>query len=1808
MVLSESSREQQIPASKMPAKELSRRAYKGQLTSVRKIVEKYQRDPENLEDGQAETELIAQRDMVGIIEGKFKAVQSEIIASAAPEDKEKEQEEFLTFMEECLQVEQELSQLIAAITTQKRANNAAGEASGLNTSSENQTVQQMLSLMQQQLQEQKLQRLSEESKLKELLQNQRKEVETLLEASRNNLTATLENSDILDVSDHSAKLEPIKIPTFSGDYCEWMTFKNLFISSVDKNIRLSKSQKMQYLRNSTSGEALGLFGSLPITDENYTIAWGRLEKRYNNKMIIISAFMDKFLNQPTITKSDVTALRKLQSTTSQALEAVDALGVSSRDPWLIHLALKHLDHQTQTQWSEKCPDSIPTWTDFDEFLEKRCRSLESCPITQRSKSGKASSCVVENKVKENCSFCKVNPHKLFRCRKFLGLQPKQRLSTVKNLKICLNCLSESHVIDSCTYQLCKKCNQRHNHLLHDAFVPHSQSNNNQDNPDGTMSNLSQGNRPTPNTSATLSCSGASGGVKSNVLFATAIVRIQGPNNHVESCRAVLDPASQINIITTYMCQRLKLVPKRTNFMIDGVGSIMQTGHQEVQVNLQCNFESSQEVEAIHCIVMPKVVGEQPNFAVDMSQIAIPSHVTLADPMWFKSQKIDLLIGGGLAWSLMKPDRIKLGEGLPLLQDSIFGWLVVGPCPPAFDHTHASCHLTTLTSIERTIRKFWEIEEVPKEVTTHSEYQDVEGHFSATTYRHPNGRYVVQLPLNENVQNLTNNRQLALRQLNYLTKRLERSPKLMMEYDAIFKEYLSLDIIERVPAQELENRSYYFPHHCVIRESSSTTKVRIVFNGSSKSKSGLSLNDCLLACPTVQPTLLSILWRFRMHEVVLTCDIVKMYLQVLLNPLHRDFQRFLWTDRGEIVDYRFRTVCFGVSVSPYLATKVLMQLAEEYEETYPIAASILRKNFYVDDCLFSASTVDEVIEAKQQLQSILGEASMKLSKFRSNRIELLATEDPSTEAKAPLVLDEEAKTLGILWNPVIDAFQFRVSGSLQSETWTKRQLLSTVARIFDPCGLIGPIITSAKLLIQIAWTKPIGWDDPIPDDLLTEWKAFIVDLTDISQLRIPRWISTISNPSHMELHAYCDASMMAYGASIYLVYEDSQCNRSSGLLVAKSRLTPIKGKHDCTSTLTIPKAELCGAELAAQLMSTVSEALKIPNTFFWTDSMVVLHWIYAPHGRKDTLVRNKVSKILSSSHSHQWRHVKTSENPADMISRGSKVKSLLDNSMWWHGPSWLLQGPSEWPPEFSSTSHLDFRPTMVTCSEVSAKRPWLSIYEALMLHCSSFVKATRVLAWVLRGVQHFKSRRQRVTRSTSCAIPDHLQVAELRTSEMLLVSWDQASHFKDVLALLKSNQLNKIILPIRKLSPFIDHDGILRVGGRLKNSEQSFETCHPALIGNGKLSEWIAQREHQRLLHAGPQLTLSSIRAKFWPLKGRNLVRSIIHRCTTCIRAKPQCAEQLMGDLPSSRTTLLRPFLHTGMDFTGHILIRRSPRGSVAEKAYVVVFICMSTKAVHLELITSLSSAAFIATFRRFIARRGLPAHIYSDNGTNFVGGEKELRNLLRNHNVQQDLANFSSTLHVQWHFNPPGAPHQGGLWEAAVKSFKTHFTRVVGNVRLTYEELNTIIVQIEAVLNSRPLIALMDDPNDPRSLTPGDFLVGNAPTQLPVDPGDVVNIDHLNRWRLCSKLQHDLTTRWKNDYLHTLQQRNKWNKETPNFTEGDVVLLKTENMSSLEWPLGLVVDVFPGSDGKVRVAQLRVRGKLITRPITKLIKLPVDES
>ncbi|XP_055714216.1 uncharacterized protein LOC129808461 [Phlebotomus papatasi] len=1741
----------------MPNKGYSKRNYKGQLTIVKNVIEKYHITPGKLNEQGAEVELLATRDTLERIEKKFQALQSEIINEAPPETKTKEQDELSAFLDECLEVEMTISTLLAKLTSK------SSESTGLNISGElgesgNASIASLVSLMTQQMKEQRQQRISEEVKLKEILSAQREEFQRMLEISRSDSITNREEDGARhnSTAERRAKLEPIKLPMFSGSYADWHSFKNLFISSVGNDRTLSKSQKMHYLLTSTSGDAYGLFKNLEITDSNFDIAWERLVKRYEDKMMIITSHFERFLKQPQITKPDAVALRQLQASTTQCLEAIDALNVNERDPWLIHLTLKHLDSQTQEAWSEKQPDGVPTWKDFDDFLNKRCRQLESCPPTV----------------------------------------PNQQQQS-----------RNSHSIDSCNYQACKECSQKHNHLLHIAF---SNEKSRSQSVAITTQQESTTNplplvlpRNSSSTGTSLSISGADGGVKTKVLFATAIVSLLGPDNISLKCRVVLDPASQINIITSRMCQCLSLKPRRSNLVVDGVGSISQASQHEVEIKMRYQRGLEFITESLDCIVMPKVVGDQPNWEVDLSQIPLPPNLKLADPSWHVSQKIDLLIGGAHVWQYFLNERQELGEGMPILQSSVFGWLVVGPCPEERGPTGA-CYITTLASIDRTIKRFWEIEEIPKETIIESEHREVEEQFRLTTHKNSEGRYVVQIPLKPNIEDLSDNKLIATRQLNYLLSRLPRHPRLFAEYDTIFKEYLSQGIIERVPLTELSNPSYYLPHHAVVKENAVSTKTRIVFNASSRTKTGLSFNDCIKACPVVQPTLISILWRFRLNEITLTCDIKQMYLQVALHSPHKDYHRFLWREGSEVIYYRFTRVCFGVAASPFLATRVLNKIAEDESQTYPLAASVLRHNFYVDDCLVSVSTVQEALTVKEQLTGILRTAGMELSKFRSNRPQILANNDHNAD-DSDLILDEESKTLGIIWNPREDEFKFRVAEDLQSTPVTKRNILSKIARIFDPCGLIAPVVTSAKVIMQVLWRKGLEWDDEVPECLDRQWKAFVGDLKNVDDLCIPRWICAVENPVKKELHAFSDASNLAYGAAVYLIYEDSNHRRCSGLVSAKSRLNPISSKDDHAQSLTIPKAELSGAELAVQLMSAVGESLGIQERYYWTDAKVVLYQIHSK-AHRDVFVRNRVMKIRSFSTPSQWRHVPTKQNPADVLSRGCKVLNLISNSLWWHGPSWLQEDSSQWPPEFSPEE----QPAPSVCTAVlDSRTDPNAIYNHLIEHCSSFIKATRVVAWVSRAATKFKQPRRRVTRSSANADESFpfLTVTELQVAEKFLIKWEQENHLKTTLEKIQSNRRNKVDRYLRTLYPFVDIDGILRVGGRIDSAHENYDAKFQIILPHGKLAEWIAEAEHVRLLHSGPQETLSSIRRRFWPVKGRSLVRRVVHKCVVCIRAKPKMSEQLMGSLPEYRVTLTRPFLHTGVDLTGHVLIKRAPRGSAQEKAYVCIFICMCTKAVHLEVLTSLSTKAFISAFRRFIARRGMPSHMHSDNGTNFVGASKELYQLLKEHATQQELSDLSSSLHIQWLFNPPLAPHQGGLWEAAVRSFKHHFVRVVGRAILTYEELNTVVIQIEAVLNSRPLVAVTDHPGDYKCLTPGDFLIGHAPTQLPIGPDDPEQIDTLRRWQLCTKLRNDFVRRWKVEYLHSLQQRHLWNQESPNIAIGDVVLLKSESAANVEWPMGLVESVLPGRDQKVRVVVVRVNGKSLKRPITKLVKLLIEE-
>ncbi len=425
--------------------------------------------------------------------------------------------------------------------------------------------------------------------------------------------------------------------------------------------------------------------------------------------------------------------------------------------------------------------------------------------------------------------------------------------------------------------------------------------------------------------------------------------------------------------------------------------------------------------------------------------------------------------------------------------------------------------------------------------------------------------------------------------------------------------------------------------------------------------------------------------------------------------------------------------------------------------------------------------------------------------------------------------------------------------------------------------------------------------------------------------------------------------------------------------------------------------------------------------------------------------------------------------------------------------------------------------------------------------------------------------------------------------------------------------------LKFLTPFLDDDGVLRVGGRLGHSKLPYSHKHPALIPkNHHVVDAIARDCHNANLHAGPTLLLSILREQFWPVSGLHLAKRTVRKCVTCHRHQAVTTTQLMGQLPPARVNQAHAFEQTGVDYAGPFsMALRTGRKPPIIKAHVAIFVCMATKATHLELVSDLTSAAFIATLQRFISRRGLPSDIYSDEGTNFVGAAEELAELLNFVNSAahiEAVKGFLSTKGISFHTNPPASPHHGGLWEAAVKSMKFHLRRVMGTRNLTTEEFTTLLYQIEAMLNSRPLTPLSDDPNELGALTPGHFLIGRPLAALPYTDLGHIPVSRLDRWQTIQCLSQHIWASWKRSYLSLLQSRPKWYAPLPDLTPGTLVLLldKDSSIGPQQWKLDRIVDVFPGDDGKTRVCNVRTnvtlknpKGTILRRPVVKLSPLPI---
>lgn len=1305
-----------------------------------------------------------------------------------------------------------------------------------------------------------------------------------------------------------------------------------------------------------------------------------------------------------------------------------------------------------------------------------------------------------------------------------------------------------------------------------------------------------------------------------VLLATAVVMAYDSNGEAHKCRVLLDSGAMANFMSTRMAELLRLRKESANVPIDGVNGMKTIVKHKVSakmVSRTTGYESS-----LDYLVVPRVTGALPATKIDPHSWQIPESVQLADPNFYEPGRIDMLVGAELFFDVLQEGKIKLSPNLPLLQESQLGWLVSGPVADTAIGTVKVCQTGTSEATDeqlcQLLRRFWTIDELGGDTSPDPD-DKCELSFQETHSRNKDGRYVVMLPFRDNVGELGESRKQAMRRFVALESRLERQPELKQAYAEFINEYLALGHCRVVTSAECEKNEFahYLPHHCVIKPDSSTTKLRVVFDASAKSSTDLSLNDVMEIGPTVQDSLFNVILRFRLHRYVFTADIPKMYRQVMVHESHRKYQRILWRENKDqtVKELELNTVTYGTAAAPFLATRSIVQLAKDEQEDFPAASEAVVKCFYVDDVMTGADTLSGARQLQKNLISLLARDGFQLHKWCANDEALL--EDIPIDAREKQLNFEDSdingviKTLGVLWDPSSDDFLFHVKPIGEgSEIPTKRMVLSDMSKLFDPHGLLAPIILIAKLVMQQLWQQNVEWDEAIPKEQLRTWNRFRSELSSLNSLRINRRI-TVDDAVAVELHGFADASKVAYGCCIYLRSVKSDGVAEMRLICGKSRVAPMKEiqrdiKLDATpDEMTIPRLELCAALLLAEQVEKVREtlALTTAKVVLWSDSKIVLNWLKQMKTNTPVFVQNRVVKIRKLFASHMWHYISTQHNPADLVSRGVFPEDLMRCEEWWSGPSVIpvvTENEGE-PVESEDYSHQIV--AAVVPERTAALKKQLNPYDVILKY-SSYRKLQRIFGYVTRFIHNCRSKQNTTKRRTGV-----LNSEDHNEAQKAMVTIVQQVVYKDEIGCIQTKQSVKGKL--RNLNPIYDDDErLLRVGGRIRNSDLPKDQKHPMILPeNNHFTEVLVEALHREHLHVGLNGLLAVVRQKFWPVNAKRTIHRILKRCVICFRTNPRDVQQYMGDLPSCRVTAAQPFARTGIDYAGPFFIKVG-RMKAKVKVYVSLFVCMTTKSIHLELVSSLTTDGFLAALHRFAGRRGNPTELFSDNGTNFRGADRELSelfDLLQSQVLNDKVNEFCQPRGIKWSFNPPKAPHQGGIWEANVKCMKSHLCKTLNESYLTYEELNTLLIQIEGILNSRPLVQLTDDPFDYEALSPGHFLVGRELTAV-AEPlyGDLKE-SSLSRYQLIQKRMQHFWQRWSNEYVTGLQKRGKWYKDPTKLRSGLLVIMKEDNMPPKTWKLGRIVETHPGKDGVVRVVTIRTSNSIYKRPTTQIAVLPIDD-
>ena len=958
--------------------------------------------------------------------------------------------------------------------------------------------------------------------------------------------------------------------------------------------------------------------------------------------------------------------------------------------------------------------------------------------------------------------------------------------------------------------------------------------------------------------------------------------------------------------------------------------------------------------------------------------------------------VDILIGAD-QWSKIIKSGVKKGRrNTPIAMNSRFGWFLSGPTgieKPKESSSNTSSNFARTKMIEDdtnfSLKKFWQLESLgivddPQELSQEEQFEK--------NLKFDGERYEVELPWKRNCPTLVNNRNIAMKRLINVESKLSKIP----EQASMYKESINQYIKDGHARETTHNdngadKVHYLPHHPVFRKDKSTTKCRAVFDASAKNQEGISLNDCLLPGPALQPDLVSILLRFRFHRVAMMADVRKMFLQVKVALKDQNVHRFLWRNMNEcevVKDYCMTRLPFGDICSPYLAIATIRYHAEINSEKFPKAAEVIQNDMYVDDCLTGAADETNAFTLHKDLVDVMDKGGFDLVKWTTNSRELLSRIPIQHRVPDRIVcLDSELeplKALGISWDTEEDIFLFCQGNKLLDipDPKTKRSLVSISSQLFDPLGFLSPFTIRAKILYQEVWLSGLTWDDFLPQEINKQWNKWKSELAELRKIRVSCSFldGLISNVIEVQLHGFGDASVKAYGAVIYVRLQDSVGNVVAHLAMAKSRVAS-------TKRVTLPRLELMAAFLLSKLIRFVLDSLKKDVTQYvcWTDSMVTLGWIHRPSISWKTFVANRVQTIQEKVAPDHWRFCPGDSNPADLVTRGKLLHDLAHNSIWWHGPKWLCEMEENWPSDIRGQESDDL-------PESKKKSNCNVAFSRLNPSCVNedriqrWTKLIRVTALVFKAVRLFN-------KSTKVTV---LTVEDLHEAEIYWCQEVQKECFPEDWYCLENGQPLPKISPLTSLSPYFDQTSkLIRVGGRLQFADLPEETKHQIILPSkhSVIDKLIAFTHEKRACHAGPETTLGILRERFWIVHGRRTVQRVISECLICRKQRISPVQQQMAPLPTERVTISPAFSHVGIDFTGHLILKsqsKGPKNLPHQKAYVCIFSCATTRMVHLELTNDMTTDEFLQAFRRMYNRRGLCNTLWSDNQTTFKKANKDI--------------------------------------------------------------------------------------------------------------------------------------------------------------------------------------------------------------------------